>query len=78
MNGWWCSNLGEGGGLISLGTRCEKGPLYHNILSCQLLRLLRLLHWDLFSKKCTFLGKSKVFGVEGVDFDYSKLFWGEK
>ena len=47
---------------ISSGTRREKGPLYHNILSCQLLRLLGLLRWDLFSQKCTFFRASGVLG----------------
>ena len=75
MNGWWYSSLGNEGCLFPWEPVARR--VHYNIIF-YLVNSYVCCIGIFFQKKCTFLGKSEVFGVEGVDFDYSKLFLGEK
>ena len=78
MNAWWYSSLGNEGCLFPwepVARRVHYTIIFYPVNCCVCYVCCIGIF---FQKIALFLGKAEVFGVEGVDFDYSKLFLGEK
>ena len=78
MNGWWYSSLGNEGCLFpsELVTRRVHYTIIFYLVNSYVCWVCCV--GIFFSKNCTFLGKSEVFGVEEVDFACLGLFLSGK